>query len=188
MKNKNGFTLIELLVVVLIIGILASIALPQYQKAVIKARLVQLNVSVNAARKGIDMYLLSNGWPGEMIDLAVVPNPLDIEIPGESDGQAYRSKIGGMQVWISPESATIRYYSSLVNQGNANWFDDAYLVLSKRPGMRVWAVEEGQVDGATENSKMAILCRWVRENGFPAYSGTKIIDECAQMGVNLSVI
>ena len=39
MRNKKGFTLLELLVVVLIIGILASIALPQYTKAVEKAKL-----------------------------------------------------------------------------------------------------------------------------------------------------
>ena len=42
-NNKKGFTLIELLAVVLIIGILASISVPLYQKVILKARSAEVN-------------------------------------------------------------------------------------------------------------------------------------------------
>ena len=57
----GGFTLIELLVVVLIIGILSAIALPQYQKAVAKARFATVKATARALAEAENRYYMANG-------------------------------------------------------------------------------------------------------------------------------
>ena len=78
MQNKSrAFTLIELLVVVLIICILAAVAIPQYEKAVEKARAAEAMVLVKAIADANQRYYLANGkYTWSLADL-------DIEIPGK---------------------------------------------------------------------------------------------------------
>lgn len=56
-----GFTLIELLVVVLIIGILATVALPQYNKAVKRAQGSEVLLALNTLDKALQAYALEHG-------------------------------------------------------------------------------------------------------------------------------
>lgn len=78
MFTKKGFTLIELLVVVLIIGILAAIAVPQYQKAVLKADLHRGVNLVESLYQAQQVYFLANGEFAKDID------DLDVSIPKNS--------------------------------------------------------------------------------------------------------
>lgn len=74
---KKGFTLIELLVVVLIIGILSAVALPQYQKAVNRAKAAEAWTLGKAFVEAEMVYYLETG--SATSDLSA----LDITLPTE---------------------------------------------------------------------------------------------------------
>jgi len=77
MKNKNikGFTLIEVLVVVVIIGILTSVALPQYQKSVLKSRFAQAKTIARSIADAEEVYYAAHN------NYTVNLDALDISLP-----------------------------------------------------------------------------------------------------------
>ena len=150
-KYIKGFTLMELLVVVLIIGILASVALPQYERAVEKTRPMSVVSNISHIQKGIDIWLLENGYPSQQVNFlsgntAYSQDVLAIDVKSmlscadqhtqhgtidreckDSDGYKYVANCS----WNSC------YINAWITQPRRWWSLDTY----KRPGSSVWVKE-----------------------------------------------
>lgn len=71
---RKGFTLIELLVVVLIMGILASVAMPQYFKSVEKSRSAEGIEVLKSIADAQERYYMKTGsytWNQEFFDIGI---------------------------------------------------------------------------------------------------------------------
>ena len=142
MENKQAFTLIELLVVVLIIGILAAVALPQYQIAVTKSRVSSHIPILHNIAQAQAVYHLANDAYTLRFD------ELDIDLP-----------LGGGE---SGDGDSVRVYPThsyhLRGGTNGTWYS-LWVADSRIPALEIYFDEASQ----EENIWNKVIC-WPYNN------------------------
>ena len=126
-QKSKGFTLIEVLVVVLIIGILAAVALPQYKLVVAKARISQVVALMKTIKNAQEnFYAIHNCYATKFEELEVeIPSPNRYTSPSDSrDGQ--------YAVYDDFQIDVVHYYNTYVHTiFNKSFHIEIYMRLSQ---------------------------------------------------------
>ncbi len=152
--TPHGFTLIELLVVVLIIGILAAVALPQYQKAVAKAHFAQVVTAAKSLKESIELYYMEHGkypnfWKDVTLTYPQCPESIVAEYMLSCDtfvADLYEGSTYNLVFYGGPKEG-----KNIINSWSAR---DASLFI-----YRVWLDHSNQPGKVTCSSSVDGLCK-----------------------------
>ena len=122
--KQRGFTLIELLVVVLIIGILAAVAVPQYQKAVDKTWVSELFALVKNLKVQQEVFFLANGYYATNCEELGADLPAGF-VSDENDAGAYKLQKGSFTLKLKCNNG----YNTRVNSAIFNSNESLFLTI-----------------------------------------------------------
>lgn len=146
MKNK-GFTLIELLVVVLIIGILAGVALPQYTKAVEKSRATEAITLLSNIAKAETVYALgTNSFTNDL-------NALDIQMPNINARTTSQAETKNFNITVALDGSTLNLTAS--RKGTVN----VYAIAGSMPlngNLQMWCKVGAGYGNMPENDNVDV--------------------------------
>ncbi len=158
--HNNAFTLIELLVVVLIIGILAAVAVPQYQFAVDKSIISTYLPLINNIAKAKKVYYLANGtWSGDLRKLDIDASKLCSMLRGGCKNELGSCKPGniGIDAKCDVSIITLRYCAEGKTCSSATDQVDLHLMIT--------FTQDGSVYSCTAyDARGQRLCKWLKPN------------------------
>lgn len=156
--RRDGFTLTELLTVVLVIGVLAAAALPQYRLAVGKARFTQGMVLAQAIAKAQQRYYMANGEYAR--DWAA----LDVTLPGGGTAGAWADDGITYETDKIFCRTSFTHYSTGCNLKGSLYVTAIYTVLSTGHYCLASSKEEG---GISLGKKICIALGGIEDHGGP---------------------
>ena len=116
-QNKSGFTLLEIIIVIIIVGVLASLALPRFFATVEFSKSTEALTSMAVLRQSVERCYLTTA--GTYVGCTVTN--IDVEDPGTSPGARFTYSITGQSATGYVITATRNTVDG--GGGAANWIN-----------------------------------------------------------------
>jgi type IV pilus assembly protein PilE len=116
-KKSDGFTLIELMIVLIVIGVLAAIVYPSYQKYILKShRATAINAVLDVASREARYYTTNNNYTSSMTALGYSADPY----PVANGTDSYWYNVNLLSVTAATSTAPAHFTVQAVPTGGQN--------------------------------------------------------------------